>query len=271
MKNGQLVNPRGSPGYEEVVKVSANVAISPTTGGSSFYGVSGFTAGSGTSFSPYSSGTNYATLSQWGDFRLAKIRLTFMCQVGSGGDPLQIVAALDSTGNDVAGSGSATGAFNTIQSRQSAKLVVVSPSQFRPVSLVFTPKELQNRLWHPQVHLSASAPPDNWGVLVSSVCPASSVTVSMFIDWFFDVREPTLSGVLLGKEEDSVRERLERLAVMSFPVRRNELASGAIEEVRGSSSEVKCPCCGVATATLASRIVAAATTSRASTAVITQP
>lgn len=214
-----VVNSRGRVGYEQVVKVSGNVAISPSTAGSTFYGVRGFTNGTGAAITPYTYGTNYATLSQWGDFRLGKIKLTFLCQVGSAGDPLQIVTALDSTGADLAGSGSATGAFNTILSRQSAKILIVSPSQFRPQSVVFRPIELQNRLWHPQSDLSAAAASvnDDWGVLVSAVCPAASVTISMLIEWFFDVREPTLSGVLLGRETDEVRERLARLAHASFP------------------------------------------------------
>jgi len=218
-KSSSVVNSRGKVGYEQVVKVSGNVAISPSTGGSTFYGVRGFSNGTGAAVTPYTYGTNYATLSQWGDFRLGKIKLTFLCQVGSSGDPLQIVTALDSTGADLAGSGSATGAFNTILSRQTAKILVVSPSQFRPQSVVFRPVELQNRLWHPQSDLSASAASvvDDWGVLVSAVCPASSVTISMLIEWFFDVREPTLSGVLLGKESDEVRERLMRLSRASFP------------------------------------------------------
>jgi len=209
---------RGS-GYQQVVKVSGNVAVIPSTGGSTFYGVRGFTNGTGAAITPYTDGTNYATLSQWGDFRLSKIVLEFFCQVGSAGDPLQVVSALDSTGTDLQGSGSATGAFNTILSRQSAKMSVVSPAQNRPVRHVWKPVELQNRLWHPQSDLSAAASSvtDDWGVLVSAVCPAGSVTVSMIVSWFFEVREPTLSGVLIGKESDELRERLLRQARRSFP------------------------------------------------------
>jgi hypothetical protein len=218
---GELMKGRARVGYEQVVKVSGNVAISPSTAGSTFYGVRGFTVGSGTSISPNSAGTNYATLSQWGDFRLAKIKLTFLCQVGSAGDPLQIVTALDSTGQDLVGSGAATGAFNTILSRQSAKITVVSPSQFRPQSVSYRPAEAQNRLWRPQSDLSGPVTQNfvtgEWGILVSAVCPAASVTISMLIEWFFDVREPTLSGVLLGRETDDVRERLQKLARTAFP------------------------------------------------------
>jgi hypothetical protein len=207
-------------GYQQTVKVSANVIYAASTTGATFWGVGGFGAGSGTYLTPYGNGTNYATLSQWGDFRLQKIVLTYIAQVGSGGDPIQVVSALDSTCGDLAGSASVTGAFNTILSRQSVKKSVVTPSQQRPISHVWRPVETQNRLWTDQANLSAAgvvaASAGNWGVLLSCFCPASSTSVSVYVDWFFEVREPTLSGVLIGNETKEVRDRLARLVEKSL-------------------------------------------------------
>lgn len=214
---GGLLKPKSRMGYQNAVKVSANQAISVSTTGAAFYGITPFGAGSGTQFTPYANGTNYATLSQWGDFRCSKIELTVIAQVGSAGDPLQFVAALDSTGGDIAG-GSVTGAYNTIMSRQTAKRAVVTPSQQRPVKMVFRPVELQNRLWNKQSDLAAgSGFNEPWGVLFATFCPASSTTITLYIDWYFDVREPTLSGVLIGKESVEERLRLERIASQALP------------------------------------------------------
>jgi len=207
------------PGYSQIIKVSGNVTWSVSTTGGTFAGVQLSGPGSGTSFTPYSSGTNYASLSQWGDFRLSKIVLTFIAQVGSAGDPLQVVSALDSTGNDLAG-GTATGAYNTILSRQSAKKSVVTPMQQRPVKHTWRPVELQNRLWQPQASLASLSYVDavqQWGVLFSAVCPASSTTISVYIDWYVEVREPTLSRVLIGKGTPEQMERIERLTRASLP------------------------------------------------------
>jgi len=219
-RNGKLVGgPRG-PGYSQIIKVSGNVTWAVSTTGGTFAGVQLSGPGSGTSFTPNSSGTNYATLSQWGDFRLSKIDLTFIAQVGSAGDPIQVVSALDSTGNDLTG-GTVTGAFNTILSRQSAKKSVVTPMQQRPVKHTWKPVEMQNRLWQPQASLASLSYVDavqQWGVLFSAICPASSTNVSVYIDWYVEVREPSLSGVLVGKATPETVERLERLVRASLPV-----------------------------------------------------
>jgi len=220
--SGQLISPPSRMGYGQIIKVSANVTLSVSTTGATFVGITTFGQGSGTCFTPYNSGVNYATLSQWGDFRPAKIVLTFIAQVGSGGDPLQIVSALDSTGSDLDG-GSATGAFNTIMSRQTAKRSVVTPMQQRPIRHVWRPVEFQNRAWARQADLSesgGSAAPayaEPWGVLVATFCPASSTSISLYIDWYIEVREPTLSGVLIGKESPETKERLLRLQRQMLP------------------------------------------------------
>jgi hypothetical protein len=52
--------------------------------------------------------------------------------------------------------------------------------------------------------------------------------MSVYIDWFVEVREPTLSGVLLGKETPEVRERLERLVRMSLPESSRPLVSKSL-------------------------------------------
>lgn len=216
-----LVGGARGPGYSQIVKVSGNVTWSVSTTGATFAGIQLSGPGSGTSFTPYSNGINYATLSQWGDFRLSKIVLTFIAQVGSAGDPLQVVSALDSTGNDLAG-GSVTGAFNAILSRQSAKKSVVTPMQQKPIKHTWRPVEMQNRLWQPQSSLSSLSYVDavqQWGVLFSAVSPASSTTISVYIDWFVEVREPTLSGVLIGKETPEARLRLEQLTTQSLPLK----------------------------------------------------
>jgi hypothetical protein len=214
---GGLVRARSTMGYSQFVKVSANVALTVSTTGNTFVGISGFGTGTGSSITPYSNGTNYATLSQWGDFRLSKIKLNFIAQVGSAGDPLQVVSALDSTGGDIAG-GTVTGAFNTIMSRQTAKRGVVTPMQQKPVVHVYNPVEFQNRAWNRQSDLSAGSEYNEpWGVLVSTFCPASSTTITMYVDWYFEVREPTLSGVLLGKEDHETHDRLIRLERLSLP------------------------------------------------------
>jgi len=215
-RGGLVRNSRGM-GYSQVIKVSANSAQTVSTTGNTFIGITGFGTGSGTQLTPYSNGTNYATLSQWGDFRLQKVVLTMIAQVGSAGDPLQIVTALDSTGGDIAG-GTATGAFNSIMSRQTAKRAVVTPMQQRPIRHVWKPLELQNRLWNRQSDLSAGSQYNEpWGILFATFCPASSTTITLYVDWFFEVREPTLSGVLLGKESPEEQLRLQRLTALSLP------------------------------------------------------
>jgi len=224
---GGLVRNAQGMGYSQVIKVSANQSVSVSTTGNAYYGVTGFGTGTGTMFTPYTNGTNYATLSQWGDFRIQKVKLTFIAQVGSAGDPLQIVSALDSTGGDIAGGASVTGAFNSIMSRQTAKRAVVTPMQQRPINHVWRPLEMQNRLWNKQSDLSAgSGYNEPWGVLFSLFCPASSTTISVYIDWYFEVREPTLSGVLLGKESPEELVRLERLQNEALPPSRRKTPSG---------------------------------------------
>jgi len=199
--------------FSSMVKVSATVTITATTAGNSFYGTPGFGAGTATYFTPYSSGTNYATLSQWGDFRLSRIDLQPICDIaGSTADSIQVVAALDSTGADIVGGTGVTGAYNTIRSRQSARFVALSNAVVKGPRWRFKPVELQDRLWQPQAALSGStgaATGQNWGVLVSANSATSS-TVTLNIDWYFEVREPTLSGVLLGKESIEEKARLQR-------------------------------------------------------------
>jgi hypothetical protein len=81
---------------------------------------------------------------------------------------------------------------------------------------------MNNRLWFNQTGFSNSFSTSNipvggyWGVLISSYSATSS-TVTLEIDWFFEVREPQLSGVLLGTEAPSVRKRLELLVEKQCP------------------------------------------------------
>lgn len=219
-----LVSARGRMGYEQVIKVSATVAVTATTGGSTFQGITGPGSGAASWFTPYGNGTNYATLSQWGDFRLSRVTVRPVATVaGSTADSINCIAALDSEGYDAVNAGTATGAWNAIRSRQSARTCYLSNARPQGPRWTFKPVELNNRMWFPQAFFPLNfsstnylTPGQYWGVLFSAYCATSS-TVTLEIDWYFDVREPTLSGVLIGKESDEVRRRLERLNLQMAP------------------------------------------------------
>jgi hypothetical protein len=223
--NKKLVAATGRTGYEEIIKVSGTVTVTATTGGTTFQGITGPGAGGGSWFTPYSSGTNYATLSQWGDFRLSKVVVQPVATVvGSTADAVMCIAATDSTGYDAINGGTASGAWNSIRSRQTSRLCALTNAKAQGPKWTFKPDELNNRLWFPQAALSlstftgASAPSPGtyWGVLFSAYSATSS-TVTLMIDWYFNVREPMLSGVLLGTETPEVRRRLEKLGDQMTP------------------------------------------------------
>jgi hypothetical protein len=220
------MNARGRVGYEQVIKVSGTVTVTATTGGNTFQGITGLGAGAGSWFTPYANGTNYATLSQYGDFRLARISVRPVASVvGSTADSVNCIAALDSTGFDATNGGTATGAWNAIRSRQTSRTCYLSNARPQGPRWEFKPVEMNNRLWAPQNALSTTlavyssyqpAPGQLWGVVFSSYSATSS-TVTLEIDWYFDVREPQLTGVLLGKESPEVLKRIQKLVGQQCP------------------------------------------------------
>jgi hypothetical protein len=223
-KGRGLAGVRGRSDYQEVIKVSGTVTVTASTTGNTFQGITGPFAGGGSLFTPYANGTNYATLSQWGDFRSSRIVVRPVATVvGSTADSVNVIAALDSTGQDAINGGTATGAWNSIRSRQTSRTCYLSNARPQGPKWSFKPVELNNRLWFNQSAFSASsyataglAVGQFWGVIISAYSATSS-TVTLEIDWYFDVREPQLSGVLLGTETDEVRKRMERLVAQQCP------------------------------------------------------
>jgi hypothetical protein len=240
-------------GYENTVRVSGAEVLTASTTGGTYWGITPFGAGAANWFTPSSQGTNYASLSQYGDFRCKAIRLTLSSQTPSSATTsvTQAVAALDGTGTDAIVGGAASNVLLVIGTRQSAVRRFVSNAQFKPVVMNFRPKELQNRLWAPQSALGASSgtlsnAAYNWGVLLALAAPGGN-TVYVNIDWFFEVREPTLSGVLLGKETPEEKKRLDRLNPLLGSDRASELPASSLppSSVQDQLAELRSAVAGI--------------------------
>jgi len=225
-RNGGLLRGPGRMSYNTIVRVTASVNMASSITAAGHFGIAAYGPGSATSFTPFANGTNYVSLSPFADNRCTKIRIHFLPVTATNtGQNVQYVAALDSTAQDLAG-GVAANAFVTIMSRQTAKYGTIAP-QLRGTTLTFRPVELQDRLWAEQKNNNVIAQESNWGVIVGLASITNSVTVSAFIEWFFAVREPQVTGVLLGKPDTDTSLRLDRLQAEREAVVRRTAAFNA--------------------------------------------
>jgi len=233
-RGGGLMSGSGRMSYNTVVRVTAvaNLASSVTSAGHT--GIAAYGPGSATSITPFANGTNYVSLSPFADNRCTKIRIHLLPVSATNlTQNVQFVAAVDSTSQDLAG-GAAANAFVTIMSRQTAKYGSIA-SQLKPTVLTFRPMELQDRLWNEQKNNNVLATLMNWGVLLALTSITNSITVSCFIEWWFDVREPQVTGVLLGSPDPEQEKRLNQLQaqrelVVLTTAAQNESRRGRVAE-----------------------------------------
>jgi len=226
---GGMLGARGRMSYNTIVRVTAvaNLASSITSAGHT--GIAAYGPGSATSITPFANGTNYVSLSPFADNRCTRIRIHLLPVSATNlTQNVQFVAAVDSTAADLAG-GAAANAFVTIMSRQTAKYGSIA-SQLKPTVLSFRPVELQDRLWNEQKNNNVLATLMNWGVLLALTSITNSITVSCFIEWWFDVREPQVTGVLLGKPDPVEEARLNALQAERERVVRQCAEQNALNE-----------------------------------------
>lgn len=204
----------------QIVKQQAFIQMSATsTSTGTVYAFPGFGPGAGQYFTPYSSSANYASLSDWGNFRLKKVVISprYSTNSSAAADECtaHVAACLDETGADVQGGTGLTGAWFTIQGRDTGRVATLGPSTKAP-TWSWKPREGQNKLWLPQPCLSGGTTPpagQNWGPLVSVFTNSgTTVVVNIAVQWYFEVREPSVPGVLTtGIIDPEVRKRLERI------------------------------------------------------------